>query len=84
MPAASSTADLSTEDLRDELDIQRTILASLQDNDVQDAANHNQIIEARQAIAELERALKAHVTKGIFTSSCPRLSLPAHQPLTKI
>lgn len=69
MAAASPTANLSTEDLRDELDIQRTILESLIDNDHQDAETSRQINETKNAIAQLNRTLKARMTKGI-TSSC--------------
>lgn len=74
MAAASSTDHLSIGDLRDDLDIQRTILASLQDNDPQDLATRSEIIEAQQAVADLERALKARMKKG--TSPHLSQSLP--------
>lgn len=79
MAAASSFNDLSTEVLRDELAIQRTILVSLQDpaNPPHLAVN-NQIVQAQQAISNLEQALKARETKGVATPSYLPASIPTH------
>lgn len=80
MAAASSTDHLSIGDLKDDLDIQRTILASLQDNDPQDLATRSEIIEAQQAVADLERALKARLKKG----TSPHLSLSLSFPFLPV
>lgn len=79
MAAASSFNDLSTEALRDELAIQRTILVSLQDTASPPYPNaNNQIVQARQAVSNLEQALKARETKG--TAVPPYLPTSASVP----